>query len=211
MFSREYLVEVVATAFYRAEKQESKLNPAIYTMEGMNSYKVKIFMNTLGEQLTGGSYLEVGSYKGASLISTIYKNHLSFVTAVDNFSEFDGTEEIIQSNLKKFCPERAVNFINQDCFKEGILGERKYDLYFYDGNHSEESHKRSLLAHIKNMSDTFIYVVDDSNWQSVRNGVNQGIKECNLKEWLRLELATSGNGDTDGYWNGLMIFVLSKQ
>ena len=43
--------------------------------------------------------------------------------------------------------------------------------------HTEKSHFQALNHYLPCLDDEFIYLVDDWNWQRVKDGTNQAIKE----------------------------------
>ena len=53
-----------------------------------------------------------------------------------------------------------------------------FDLYFFDGPHSTESHYNSILLYNHLASPVYILVVDDWNFPSVKEGTVKGIGEA---------------------------------
>jgi hypothetical protein len=64
------------------------------------------------------------------------------------------------------------------------------------------------------MENTFIFIVDDWNWQQVRDGTYRAIKQLNAKIVYEKEIKTTTDNSTttlsDTWWNGMGVFVLSK-
>jgi asparagine synthetase A len=87
----------------------------------------------------------------------------------------------------------------------------------YDGNHSEESHYKALNHYYKCLDDIFIFIVDDWNWEKVRNGTFNSIKNLNLQILYQKEIRlTNDNSITpepflsQTWWNGIYVAILKK-
>jgi hypothetical protein len=98
-------------------------------------------------------------------------------------------------NFEKFKGENDANFIEDDCYKVDVSSLSKFNIYMYDGNHSNESHYKALLHYYHCLDDIFIFIVDDWNWIDVRDGTINSIRKLNLKilyeKEIRLTCATS--------------------
>src|SRR5512137_832282 len=53
-------------------------------------------------------YVEVGCYKGASLVGAALGNTDHRLFACDNFSQFDGADASLRETLKKYTPDGQV-------------------------------------------------------------------------------------------------------
>jgi hypothetical protein len=80
------LINHIERSLYFGEKEVSKLTEEIMQIEGLTSRKVKSFLNNLCG-LEDCSYLEFGTYKGATFCAAIYNNDIKS-TAVDNWKDF---------------------------------------------------------------------------------------------------------------------------
>src|SRR3954452_10236163 len=129
----------------------------------------------------GESYVEVGSYYGASLIGAMRGNEGDFV-AIDRFS-FDVAEVRgrrlprasragLEESLRRFGEERAT-ILEGDAFElveGGALGERRVGVWYYDGPHDYDSQLRGLRMVEPWLADKAVIVVDDYDWDEVRGG-----------------------------------------
>jgi predicted O-methyltransferase YrrM len=126
----------------------------------------------------GESYVEVGTYYGASLIGAMRGNQGDFV-AIEAFSfgplEVKGralpaaSRAGLEETLRRFGAEGAT-IIEGDAFEVlegGVLGERRVGVYYYDGPHSYEEQLRGLRAVEPWLSDEALLVVDDHDWERV--------------------------------------------
>ena len=217
-------IEHIENCFKKAEKYESKLSKEILEMDGMSGKKTRHLYNNLCN-MDDVRYLEIGTWKGSTLSSAIYNNNITCV-AIDNFSEFlvDDIKKIFLSNLKKYKGNNNnIQFIEKNCWTVDITKIGKFNIYMYDGNHDEESHFKALNYYLSCLDKSFIYIVDDWNWEKVRNGTLNSIEKNNLKIIYKKEIFTNnkvhppdgpGSGDRsrqNGNWhNGISVFILEK-
>ena len=207
---------LVKTSFENAENNISKITQDIINIEGMSGTKTRHFYNNL-LNTPDARYLEIGTWKGSSVCSAMYGNKAK-VTCIDNWSEFGGPKNDFLVNFEKFKGENDANFIENDCYKIDVSTFSKYNIYMYDGNHTEDSHYKALLHYYNCLDDIFIFIVDDWNWKDVRNGTNNAIKKLNLQilyeKEIRLtwdESHTPQQQARDTWWNGMYITVLQKE
>jgi hypothetical protein len=85
-------------------------------MDGMSGNKTRHLYNNICS-LNGANYLEIGTWKGSSFISTFYENHINSIV-IDNWDEFNGPKDEFISNVNKFCPNRKFNFIEKELMME---------------------------------------------------------------------------------------------
>jgi hypothetical protein len=210
----------------KAERFKSKLIDEIFRLEGMTGINTKHFYNNVLE-LENTRYLEIGCYKGSSTCSAMYQNSAN-ITCIDSWHDFklnelhngvDKTQPINEfvTNITKYRGENVLTFHNEDCFEIDVNKLGKFNVYLYDGEHSYDSQYKALTYYINNMDDTFIFLVDDWNWDSVRNGTFDAIRDLNLKiMWSKEIRLTDNNKHTPPeiahatWWNGIYICVLQK-
>jgi hypothetical protein len=66
----------------------------------------------------------------------------------------------------------------------------------YDGNHTNESHYKSLTYFIDCLDDEFILIVDDWNWDVVRNATHDSIKHLKLEVLWSKEIKLTNDNST---------------
>ena len=216
------LINHIERSLYFGEKEVSKLTEEIMQIDGLTSRKVKSFLNNLCG-LEGSSYLEFGTYKGATFCAAIYNNDIKS-TAVDNWKDFEllpasfpmwhrsvepksNPYEIFLKNIRK-CGINSIEIINQNYLslaKDSI--KTKSNIIFYDGEHQFKD-QYAIMSKLKDFSsDTFVLVIDDWNWE--KRGILKGIQDFNYKQLYKKEIFTKGE-DSKNFWNGLAIFILSN-
>lgn len=207
---------LIEKAFDNAENGVSKITDEIINMDGMTGVKTRHFYNNI-LNTEDARYLEIGTWKGSSVCSAMCGNKAK-VVCIDNWSEFDGPKYEFMHNFEKFKGENDATFIESDCFRVDVSAFPKFNIYMYDGNHTDESHYKALLHYYACLDDTFIFIVDDWNWESVRKGTTDAIKMLNLKVLYEKEIRLTWD-DTHtpqpdakySWWNGIYVSVLQKQ
>lgn len=206
----------IERAFENAENGISKITPGVIALSGMTGTKTRHFYNNL-ISMPDARYLEIGTWKGSSVCSAMCGNGAS-VTCIDNWSEFGGPKEEFLVNFAEYKGDNTASFIEADCFAVDVTLLPKYNVYMYDGNHTMDSHQKALLHYYPVLDDIFILVVDDWNWQDVRDGTRSAIETLNCKILYQKEIRlTSDNSHTDmteaaaTWWNGIYVAVLQKK
>lgn len=191
-----------------ADSDTTKLNEKALSLNGMSSKKVRNLLNK-AVSYPNSKYLEIGVWNGSTFYSALYNNTPEYVVAIDNFSEFDGQKEKFLNNISDI--NVPYTFLDQDCFTVPISSfSDKFNVYFYDGAHSELDQEKALTHFYDAMQDTFIYICDDYNWSRVQSGTRKGIEKCNLKILEEATLVANYEGDPDSWWNGIWIALLQK-
>jgi hypothetical protein len=224
---KDKYIKHVNTCFELAELNTSKIDEYIQTWtdhtEGMTGLKTRHFYNNL-LSMDDSRYLEIGTYAGSSVCSAMCNNK-AVITVIDNFSYVDNhgnlmphIKEQFLKNFEKYKGNNQANFIDSDCFVLTDNDLKKYNIYLYDGDHSEEGHYKALSHFINVLDDTFIFIVDDWNWDYVRSGTLNAIDKLNLtidQKWeIRLTDDNKHTHSTElarSTWhNGIFVSVLSK-
>lgn len=202
-------------SFKNADKNISKISSDIINIDGMSGLKTRHFYNNLLE-MDDSRYLEIGTWKGSSVCSAMYGNNAK-VLCIDNWSEFGGPKDEFLQNVEKFKGVNNVTFIENDCFNIDTSTLSKFNIYMYDGKHDYESHFNSLNHFYKCLDDIFIFIVDDWNFESVRNGTIDSIERLGLEALYEKEIRLTCNNEHtplniahDTWWNGIYVAVLKK-
>ena len=209
------LISHIESCYQKVEDGVTKLPQKAFDMEGMTGRKTRMFYNLLCEVSEPINYLEIGVWKGSSTAASLYGNSNVSSFLCDNWSEFMGS-------YKDFCDAAgfAINWEKTEIF-EGDFKLLDFSsippihVYLYDGPHDLKDHKHAITLLKNTLSKYSILLVDDWNWQYVRDGTALGFeKSPELKILYKKEIfsptLTEKPGDDEGYWNGMGIFVLEK-
>jgi len=192
-------------------------NNSFYAVEGMSGKKYRYFINNLVKSLGDTSYLEVGSWAGSTMSAAIHGNKVRAV-AIDNWSTLGGPKDAFFENVRSFMtPEASVLVIEGDFRAVNYEDIGTFDIYLFDGPHEEKDQYDGLRLALSALGDEFVFIVDDWNWENVRNGTLKAIKECNLEVIFSAEIRTSLDNiqpslafKESDWHNGYFISVLSK-
>lgn len=178
------------------------------------------FLPTNGEEC----YLEVGTYRGKSLIAAMVGNLNRTAVACDNFSEFtsSATESvsIFQKNLAKYELSDNVHFYNED-FKALFEKWQSYNLppvgvYFYDGAHDDLNQYEAIRAVEPILANEALVIIDD--WRFAEDSgsyaevaTRRAIAESPNTWHIQWILPARRNGDLDMWWNGVAVLRFSRK
>ena len=225
-FSKKVMDKIfhVVKSYYGAFMSRSKIDPNtpdgkdILNYQGMSGTKTRHLYNNLLE-VPDAKYLEIGTWYGSSSISAIYKNKVDALF-IDNWSQFNGDRKIFQNVIEKYITKDSnCKLLERDCWKVNLDRIQKdFNIYLYDGGHTEEDHYQALNYYYNNLDDVFIFIVDDWCWPEVRNGTWRAIREKNLNVRFIQESFLSpeelagfpNHKGKETWWNGVSIFVLQK-
>lgn len=205
----------IETSFALAEQNSSSISPELIAMEGMTGTKTRHFYNNLLKR-EDTRYLEIGTWKGSSVCSAMYKNRAT-VVCIDNWSEFGGPKDEFLTNFNTYRGENNASFIEQDCYTVDVSHLPKFNIYMYDGNHTKDSHYKALVHYYNCLDDMFIFIVDDWNWKDVREGTRDSLQQLKLRVLYEKEIRlTDDNSVTprplleETWWNGIYVALLQK-
>lgn len=204
------MLDHIVRSIDNAEKGISKLSESLLDLDGMSSSKIRHFLNNIVD-INDARYLEIGTWKGSTVCSALYNNQPELAVAMDNFSEFNGPREEFKQNIQKYITCNNFHFFDVDCFQFDLSQiSQQFNIYLYDGEHSESSHELALSYYYNKLENTFIYLCDDWNDKSVAAGTRKAFSNLNLKVIREWTMPASYNGDKTNWWNGFYISLIQK-
>ena len=159
------------------------------------------YVTSLPRQLC---YAEVGSFHGLTLVGALLGNSARAL-AIDNFSEFGGTEAKLRATLDHYRVAGRVEVFLTDfkeVFADDALPRQSVGVYFYDGQHSEEATYLGLKLAEPFLAPGAVVAVDDTNWAAPRQATERWINEHGLPV---LEDFRTEDFRTSPFWNGLIV------
>lgn len=202
---------ILKDCFY---KDTNNLSEKVLNISGMSGSSYRKFINNVIREIDNPRYLEIGSWKGSTACSAIYKNKLT-CTCIDNWSEFGGPKNEFERTVKEFLTSE-VNFrLIEDDFRNVDYSKiGKYNIFMFDGPHSHNDQCDGITFPYESLDDVFILIVDDWNWINPRMGTQRAISNLNLEVLYSIEVFT---GDNPGkmfegslWHNGYYIAVCKK-
>lgn len=207
-----FLTRQVELAIAAGEAQRSKLMQDALEVPGLTSVKVRHFLNTLCDW-PGCSYLEVGTHRGATLVSAAYGNP-GYYAGVDNWSEFADEGQARTDcyyTLGKLAGQCCVAMTEADCWDLAArLPDEMFQVFFYDGSHDLESQRAALRAFDHALRKPCVLVVDDWRQRQVRAGTELGIQDMQYRIVQEWKLRSERNKNPAGWWCGVYVAVLDR-
>lgn len=210
---------IIDLSYKKSLKEQSKLPDFVLNMHGMSGKRYRHLINNIVTSIEDARYLEIGSWRGSTASSAIYGNKVT-CTCIDNWSECGDASSEFHKNIKLAKTDEVnLNIYEQDFrhIKYSDIG--KYNIFLFDGPHSENDQYDGVVIPFECLDDTFIMIVDDWNWEATRNGTKRAIADLKINILYSLEIMTvDGVNNTfpdetfeKSFWhNGYYIAVCQK-
>jgi predicted O-methyltransferase YrrM len=162
----------------------------------------------------GEAYLEVGSFKGLSLIGAMLGNPGRRFYAIESFLEFnpDGTARAeLEANLARWAGPGRARVLEGDCFdllRRGMGPEEPVGVYFYDGAHGRLPHYLALGVAERWLADRALVVIDDASWPIVARATDRYVA-AHPGYRLLFDLAADHEEDPR-WWNGVRVYAFER-
>ena len=201
------LIVRVLEAINLANRRQSGLFENVLSIKSYTGLKIRHFLNNVCDPI-GTVFLEIGAWHGGTAAAAAFGNFGSFTT-VDRFSDFGGSARGTNKNFAAVGVN--VRLIEADCWEIPVPHlPQGVNVFFYDGAHDYDSHRRALPHFVEVMAPLFVFLVDDWEDPLVRHATFKSIKETSLTILAYLWLGSEAKEDEGGWWNSLGIFILSK-
>jgi glycosyltransferase involved in cell wall biosynthesis len=210
------LAKLVKSAFEQAQAGRGRLDKRLLSFPGASGRRFRLFINALVGSLKDARYLEIGSYTGSTLSAAIFGNSVTAMV-IDNWSQFGGPVRDFMHNVATFRgPAARVSVLESDFRAVDYQHIGKFNVYLFDGPHTERDHYDALNLVLPALDNTFVLVVDDWDWGQVRSGTLQAIRDNGLNMDVSIEIRTTMDGTTppiggeqSDWHNGYLLAVVS--
>ena len=169
--------------------------------------KLKLLNCALAALADDEVYVEVGCYKGATIVGAATGNPRARIFACDNFSQFDGAADALRATLDAHTAPGQVTFCDMD-FRDFMRNARwrpsHIGAYFYDGGHSFRDQYEGVALALPPLADDALVIIDDTNKRGARSA-NHLIARAIPGFELILNLRTPRN-HSPTWWNGVQVF-----
>jgi len=196
---------------------DRRFGAVVDDVPGMATESKLALLNLAAAHLGDGeAYLEVGSFKGLSLIGAMLDNPGRRFYAVESFLEFnlDGRalREELLGNLRRWVDLDQLELLEGDCFellrRPGVLRE-PVGVYFYDGAHGRLPHYLALALAEPWLADRALVVVDDASWPMVARATDRYLR-AHPGYRLLFDLAARHEEDP-AWWNGVKLYEFERR
>ncbi len=188
-------------------------------VEGLSSPRMCRFLNDLvGSLPEGEAYLEIGSWKGLTLLSAARHNEGKKCIACDKFrlwGRYTGwgasAELALRKNVAHYADECADivfhKMDSEELFTRGLVEDR-IGVYFFDGDHSFEGTYDGVMKGARLLADEAVVLVDDFNDRVIRGATYAALEDADVEvTWSR---RLEGDQTDRGFWNGLGVFHVRR-
>jgi predicted O-methyltransferase YrrM len=171
-----------------------RFDDIIAAVENLSTENALVLLNCAASNLAPGeSYVEVGSYHGASLIGAMRGNEDKDFVAIDGFGWV--ARERFDANLERF-GSSAATVIEGDAFEvleSGALDGRRIGVLFWDADHTREGQLRGLRDVERNLAAGALVICDNADMPAVSSAIGDWLLEQPRAREL-LELAGRRRG-----------------
>jgi predicted O-methyltransferase YrrM len=153
------------------------------------------------------SYVEIGSFKGASLVSAMLGNEDREFVAIDSFALSGGSRAQLEANLRSFGLE-PPEILEGEVFEllhGGALAGRSLGACYWDLLHKYEPQLAGLRLLEQHLAPGALVIVDDSDWEEVDRALADY-----LASQPRARRLVTIDGDRRGrpwWWEGMAVLV----
>jgi hypothetical protein len=164
----------------------------------------------------GESYVEAGTYMGASLIAAARGNEAADLIAIENFRfgpmEVEGRSlpavgrPALEANLERFGVGATI--LEGDTFAVlggDALGGRSVGVFYYDACHDYEPQLEALRLVEPYLAEPALVIVDDSDWQQVQDALRDYLAG-QPRARLLVEIGGSDHGQPQ-WWSGMAVLA----
>ena len=150
-------------------------------------------------------YVELGTFKGASLVSAMLGNEGKEFVAIDSFALAGGSRALLETNLRMFGVE-PPEILEGDVFEllhGGALDGRRIGVAYWDLLHAYDPILTGLALLEPHLAPGALVIVDDSDWVEVDRALADY-----LAAQPRARRLVTIDGDRRGrpwWWEGVVV------
>jgi predicted O-methyltransferase YrrM len=188
-----------------AHPKDRRFAPILAEVGGLARENNLALLNLAASLLgRGESYVEVGSFKGLSLIAAMLGNSGDFV-GIDNFSMEGGGRALLEKNLRGHGLTGHTILAGDalGLLRDGALAGRRVGVYYYDAAHDYRSQLDALRLVEPHLVEGALLIVDDTDWTQVRRAIRDYLRS-QPRARLLLEIAGKDRGQP-WWWEGVQV------
>jgi predicted O-methyltransferase YrrM len=216
-YQEHELIPNIEYCLEQALQDNSEIPDYSLSIPGMSGIKYRHFINNLLRSLENPKYLEIGTWKGSTLCAAIGGVEGVTALAVDNFKYGGATWDEVHENIAAVKHETTnVTVINSEFVDFDYTAHGKFDVYLYDGGHTEEEHYDAIVRAVPALEEVSIIIIDDWNDHGgvvshIKTGTYNGFKDAGLEILYKFEVETNENPPFPSQWhNGYGVFLVKK-
>lgn len=172
--------------------------------------KLRLLAHASQASVGEGLYVEAGSYQGGSILAAGLSAPDAQLVAIDNFSQFSGSFDVIRDNVAALGAEN-IDIVDADVWtylRSGELRPESVAVWFYDAGHTFHDQYRAIRDIEPYLTDRAVVIVDDHREPAVRAGTAAALG-VNARFELVREFRAERNGDPT-WWNGVAVLSYDR-
>jgi hypothetical protein len=215
----------ITDSFHQAELDKSKLREFDRDLYGASGKKVKHAINNICSIKDNLTYLELGVYRGATLIAANFRNTIT-TYAVDDFTidqkeanPFNenswsnprfATEELIARYRSSDKLSNLITVIKEEATKVDLKNiPKKIDVLHYDLDEHHANLESVLRHYIPVLDKHTVLMVSNWNSKGVRNAYSRFSKTPGVEVELLNEKVSFTTADSDNWYNGFSVSLVT--
>lgn len=219
------LGKFVETAIYNADRGRSKIKNErlMRGIFGFSSERIRHLLNNLCA-VNNTVYMELGTYRGSTLLPAINGNDNITVYAVDSFKydvlqkkpvNPEGWPQIkkgLLENLEVFKEKDKVTIIEKD-FSNLSKNEidKPVSVCFYDGGIAPGLSEVAMAKVAPLLSKVAIVVCSTLMSEEVTNGAKKGLTDRGKIIQKEFKLKSRKTNDNTSWWSGISIWIVTDK
>jgi len=218
--------ELVEAALELADVEQSKINEREREIFGLSSSRLRAFLNNICHK-AGTQYVEVGVYRGATLLSAMYGNLSTKAIGIENYSYderepkryppagfiWENMKSQLAANIARYSdPDVPVNTSNitiiEKSFQEVDWSELpKIDVCFFDVTPiKSDTYTQFLEKAVKAIGPESVFIFTNySNHQHALE-LDKALEESpHIDTLWKLQRISGGLSDATQYYSGILV------
>lgn len=224
--------EFAQAALELADVEQSKINERERELFGLSSNRLRAFLNNICSK-PNTQYLEVGVYRGATLLSAMYGNITTKAVGIENYSYDDrepkryppkghiwsNMQSHLHSNLARYSDPNMqvvtdnITIIEKDFAEVDWSTLPKIDVCFFDVTPIKEEVYKAFLNNITKAinSEAVVIFSNYSNEQHAKE-LDKALSEAaNIETLWTLQRISGGLSDATQYYSGIRVVGIRER
>lgn len=189
---------------------DRRLASVVERLDGLTCENNLALLNLAARCLGDGEqYVEVGVYRGSSLIGAMLDNDDRSFVGIDSFALRGGSLAQLEENIASFglAPPRVLVGDVFELAAAGALDGLRVGVWYYDAIHSYEAQLEGLRVAEPYLVPGALLIVDDTDWVQVERALDDYLAEQpRARRFLSIDGKDRG---APQWWEGMQALVWS--
>lgn len=223
--------EYIEACLELSDVERSKITEKERRLYGLSSTRLRCLINNLCA-MPGTNYLELGVYKGATLLSAAVNNPKTKVVGIEDYSYderepkkqaaegeiWENVKSHLHDNINRYKdPNSGVDVNNihllEKSYKDVVWADLpKFNVCFFDINPIVEDTYETLTTKVFDaLADEAVVVISNYSNEKHAKAINEQLtKVKNIAITSKHHRISGGLSDARGYYSGVLILTIKK-